>query len=52
MPLSRQEPVALVDGAGAPGEEAVTAAEAAGAAAPARVPPTLELLVMTYRVDG
>ncbi|MEW2290544.1 hypothetical protein [Streptomyces sp. NPDC047841] len=51
-PLSRQEAVALVDSAGAPGEEVVTAAEVAGAAALACVPLTLELLVMTYRVDG
>lgn len=51
-PLSRQEAVALVASAGALGEEVVAAAEAAGAAALACVPLTLELLVMTYRVDG
>lgn len=51
-PLSREEAVALADSADVPGEELVTAAEAAGAAVMASIPMTLELLVLTYRVDG
>ncbi|MGW1513624.1 hypothetical protein [Streptomyces sp. NPDC002394] len=44
--------MALADSADVPGEELVAGAEAAGAAALAGVPLTLELLVMTYRADG
>ncbi len=51
-PLSREEAVALADSADVPGEELVAAAEAAGAAVMASIPMTLELLVLTYRVDG
>ncbi|MDW8806256.1 hypothetical protein P1P68_16060 [Streptomyces scabiei] len=52
VPLSRNEAVALADSADVPGEKLVTAAEAVGAAVLAGVPLTLELLVLTYRVDG
>ncbi|MFI6459494.1 NACHT domain-containing protein [Streptomyces sp. NPDC050538] len=52
VPLSRNEAVALADSADVPGEELVAAAEEAGAAVLAGVPLTLELLVLTYRVDG
>ncbi|MGI5277010.1 NACHT domain-containing protein [Streptomyces rochei] len=52
VPLSRNEAVALADSADVPGEELVTAAEEVGAGVLAGVPLTLELLVLTYRVDG
>ncbi|MCI4044021.1 hypothetical protein [Streptomyces sp. TRM75563] len=52
VPLSRDEAVALADSADVPGEALVTAAEEVGAAVLAGVPLTLELLVLTYRVDG
>ncbi|MEV4615673.1 hypothetical protein AB0K43_24230 [Kitasatospora sp. NPDC049258] len=54
-PLRRSDAVSLVDSmvtsVGVPGEVLVGAAEAAGAAALACVPLTLELLALTYQTD-
>ncbi|PBC45342.1 hypothetical protein CJ177_46375 [Rhodococcus sp. ACPA1] len=51
-PLTREEAETLADSADVPGKSLVDAAEAAGAAVLASVPLTLELLVLTYRIDG
>ncbi|WLW52065.1 NACHT domain-containing protein [Streptomyces sp. YU58] len=51
-PLSRADAVALVDSAGAPGEQLISEVVARRAGALASVPLTLELIVREYRESG